>query len=187
MPTNEERRNVAKCLRGNPKDTIIPHKNGRNHGMGCHEAADRFWDICDRIKEAGKYDIAFSSTGVLADLIDPEPEPTFDEWLKDVKETCFANMEGCDEPEWSLFSTINDAIGLYLSGKSGYECRMIDYSIIYRGACSIEYDTVHLDYRCSECGEVFETGTYNSVNDDDEAFFKEFNHCPNCGRKVVKE
>lgn len=127
MPTNEERRNVAKCLRGNPKDTIIPHKNGRNHGMGCHEAADRFWDICDRIKEAGKYDIAFSSTSVLADLIEPEPEPTFDEWLKDVKETCFANMEGCDEPEWSLFSTINDAIGLYLSGKSGYECRMIDY------------------------------------------------------------
>lgn len=53
--------------------------------------------------------------------------------------------------------------------------------------CRIDYDHVHLDYVCSECGEVFETGTYNSVNDDDEAFLKDFKYCPNCGRKVVKE
>lgn len=43
--------------------------------MGCHEAADRFWNMCDRIKAAGNYDIAFSTTSVLADLIEPsEPK-----------------------------------------------------------------------------------------------------------------
>lgn len=39
--------------------------------MGCREAADRFWNMCDLIKEAGNYDIAFSTTSVLADLIEP--------------------------------------------------------------------------------------------------------------------
>ena len=57
-----------------------------------------------------------------------EQGQTFDEWLKDVKETCYANMECCDEPEWSLFSTINDAIELYRSGKSGYGCKAIDHT-----------------------------------------------------------
>lgn len=52
--------------------------------------------------------------------------------------------------------------------------------------CRIEYDTVHLDYVCSKCGEVFETGTYFSIDEDDNAFPKDFKHCPNCGRKVVK-
>ena len=75
MPTDEERREVARRLRGNPEDTLIPHRTGRHHGMGCHEAADRFWNMCDRIKEAGNYDIAFSTTSVLADLIEPsEPK-----------------------------------------------------------------------------------------------------------------
>lgn len=70
--TDEERREVARRLRGNPEDTLIPHRTGRHHGMGCHEAADRFWDMCDRIKAAGNYDIAFSTTSVLADLIEPQ-------------------------------------------------------------------------------------------------------------------
>ena len=39
--------------------------------MGCHEAANRFWDICERIKSAGDYDIAHSTCSVLADLIEP--------------------------------------------------------------------------------------------------------------------
>lgn len=52
--------------------------------------------------------------------------------------------------------------------------------------CRMEYDTVHLDYVCSKCGEIFETGTYFSVDDDDNAFPKDFKHCPNCGRKVMK-
>lgn len=72
MPTDDERREVARRLRGNPEDTLIPHRTSRHHGMGCREAADRFWNMCDRIKEAGNYDIAFSTTSVLADLIDPD-------------------------------------------------------------------------------------------------------------------
>lgn len=74
MPTDKDRREVARRLRGNPEDTLIPHKTGRHHGMGCREAADRFWNMCDRIKEAGNYDIAFSTTSVLADLIEPSDE-----------------------------------------------------------------------------------------------------------------
>lgn len=76
MPTDDKRREVARRLRGNAEDTLIPHRTGRHHGMGCHEAADRFWNMCDRIKEAGNYDIAFSTASVLADLIEPEPERT---------------------------------------------------------------------------------------------------------------
>lgn len=76
MTTDSERREAARRLRGNPEDTLIPHRTGRNHGMGCHEAADRFWNMCDRIKEAGNYDIAFSTTSVLADLIEPSASAT---------------------------------------------------------------------------------------------------------------
>lgn len=74
--TDGERREAARRLRGNPDDTLIPHKTGRHHGMGRNEAADRFWDMCDRIKAAGDYDIAFSTTSVLADLIEPQQERT---------------------------------------------------------------------------------------------------------------
>lgn len=71
MITDDKRREVAAKLRGNPEDTHIPHRTGRHYGMGCHEAADRFWNMCYRIREAGNYDIAFSTTSVLADLIEP--------------------------------------------------------------------------------------------------------------------
>ena len=76
MPTNEERREVAARLRGDPYDTLIPYRTGIHFGMGCHEAANRFWDMCERIKSAGDYDIAYSTRSVLADLIEPEPERT---------------------------------------------------------------------------------------------------------------
>ncbi len=33
--------------------------------------------------------------------------------VRELKEWAFANMEGCDEPEWTLFSTINDAVERY--------------------------------------------------------------------------
>ena len=76
MATNEERREVAARLRGDPYDTLIPYRTGIHFGMGCHEAANRFWDMCGRIKSAGDYDIAYSTRYVLADLIEPEPERT---------------------------------------------------------------------------------------------------------------
>ena len=69
--TDDERRLVAKRLRGDPCDTLIPCRTGVHFGMGCHEAANRFWDMCERIKSAGDYDIAHSTRSVLADLIEP--------------------------------------------------------------------------------------------------------------------
>ena len=69
--TDEERREVAERLRGDPCDTLIPYRTGIHFGMGCHEAANRFWDMCERIKSAGDYDIAHSTRSVLADLIEP--------------------------------------------------------------------------------------------------------------------
>ena len=74
MPTDDERREVARRLRGDPCDTLIPYRTGVHFGMGCHEAANRFWDICERIKSAGDYDIAHSTCSVLADLIEPAPK-----------------------------------------------------------------------------------------------------------------
>lgn len=71
MATDDERRRVAERLRGDPGDTPIPYRTGVHFGMGCHEAANRFWDICERIKSAGDYDIAYSTRSVLADLIEP--------------------------------------------------------------------------------------------------------------------
>ena len=73
--SDTERREVARRLRGDPCDTLIPYKTGIHFGMGCHEAANRFWDMCERIKSAGDYDIAYSTRSVLADLIEPsEPK-----------------------------------------------------------------------------------------------------------------
>lgn len=31
-------------------------------------------------------------------------------------------MEGCDEPEWTLYTTIHDAIARYKRGESGPTC-----------------------------------------------------------------
>lgn len=71
MVADTERREVARRLRGDPCDTLIPCRTGIHFGMGCHEAANRFWDMCERIKSAGDYDIAHSTRSVLADLIEP--------------------------------------------------------------------------------------------------------------------
>lgn len=75
MPTNDERREVARRLRGDPCGTFIPYRTGIHFGMGCHEAANRFWDMCERIKSAGDYDITYSTRSVLADLIEPSSCP----------------------------------------------------------------------------------------------------------------
>lgn len=52
----------------------------------------------------------------LADLI----EPSFD--LDTVQRVCFECMEGCDEPEWTLYTTVYDAIARYKRGESGPTC-----------------------------------------------------------------
>lgn len=51
----------------------------------------------------------------LADLI--EPTDGFD--LDTVQRVCFECMEGCDEPEWTLYTTVYEAIARYKRGESG--------------------------------------------------------------------
>lgn len=51
----------------------------------------------------------------LADLIDPPNG--FD--LDTVQRVCFECMKGCDEPEYTLYTTIYDAIARYKRGESG--------------------------------------------------------------------
>lgn len=70
-PTSDERREVASALRGNPNDTLIPQSRDGFEGMTYREAAYRFWDMCRRVRDAANVDIAYSTTSVLADLIDP--------------------------------------------------------------------------------------------------------------------
>ena len=51
----------------------------------------------------------------LADLIEPSNGFDFDT----VQRVCFERMEGCDEPEWTLYTSIYDAIARYKRGESG--------------------------------------------------------------------
>lgn len=87
--SDEKRRNVASALRGDPNDTLIPQSRDGFDGMTYHEAAFRFWDMCRRVRDASDVDIVYSTTSVLADLID---RPTcFDTESKDSKSfTCSA-------------------------------------------------------------------------------------------------
>lgn len=73
-PTSDERREVASALRGDPNDTLIPQSRNSFEGMTYREAAYRFWDMCRRVRDAANVDIAYSTTSVLADLIDPTCE-----------------------------------------------------------------------------------------------------------------
>lgn len=52
--------------------------------------------------------------------------------------------------------------------------------------CRMEYDTVHRDYVCTECGERYDSGTYTSVSDDDKYLLKPMRFCANCGARVVE-
>ena len=71
MVTSEERREVASALRGDPNDTFIPQSRVDFEVMTYREAAYRFWNMCRRVRSAADVDIAYSTTSVLADLIDP--------------------------------------------------------------------------------------------------------------------
>lgn len=76
-------------MRGDPNDTLIPQSRDGFDGMTFHEAAFRFWNMCRRVREASNVDIVYSTTSVLADLI--EPQTCFDTESKDSKSfTCSA-------------------------------------------------------------------------------------------------
>ncbi len=57
-------------MRGDPNDTLIPQSRDGFEGMTYHEAAFRFWNMCRRVRGASNVDIVYSTTSVLADLID---------------------------------------------------------------------------------------------------------------------
>lgn len=63
----------------------------------------------------------------------------------------------------------------------GWNCRRCERQ------CQIVYDNVHQDYYCSSCGEIFDTGMYESRDADDGFDYKSFLYCPNCGAKVEEE
>ena len=79
----------------------------------------------------------------LADLI--EPTDGFD--LDTVQRVCFECMEGCDEPEWTLYTTVYEAIARYKRGESGptYDRDALlaladEMTWCYEGAASAEGD-----------------------------------------------
>ncbi|MCI6273970.1 MAG: hypothetical protein MR611_04795 [Coriobacteriaceae bacterium] len=87
---SDERRDVARALRGDPTSTAIEQRRDGFELMTYHEAAYRFWDMCRRVRSATKADIANSTCSVLADLIDPtctyEPDETRAYWDEEDRE-----------------------------------------------------------------------------------------------------
>ena len=96
MISDKERRKVASALRGDPNDTLIPQSRDGFDGMTYHEAAFRFWNMCRRVRDVSDVDIVYSTTSVLADLID---RPTTGIRVNRHGRACCANC-GCDD--WCL-------------------------------------------------------------------------------------
>ena len=53
--------------------------------------------------------------------------------------------------------------------------------------CRMEYDPVHCDYVCTNCGEWHDTGMYDACDADDRIVFKPYRYCPECGARVEVE
>lgn len=107
MPTDDERREVARRLR---EYVDLPDDWWQETCAEFYVEKCVFGNV-DRHSEAELFTR-------LADLI--EPTDGFD--LDTVQRVCFECMEGCDEPEWTLYTTIHDAIARYKRGESGPAC-----------------------------------------------------------------
>lgn len=105
MPTDTERREAARRLR--------KLRSGWSSGE-CYYTIINALGLPDTSREDG----GAALYARLADLI--EPTDGFD--LDTVQRVCFECMEGCDEPEWTLYTTIHDAIARYKRGESGLTC-----------------------------------------------------------------
>ena len=187
MPTNEERREVAARLRGGPYDTIIPYRTGIHFGMGCHEAANRFWDMCERIKSAGDYDIAYSTRYILADLI--EPDYTNEEIgyfvLPKPKDPIICEYNSVDG---SVYDIINEnAREWQRQIEEDIQQRLFE---TFRKTCT----NVGEQMTCSECGAHVYGGIYEHsfVDENGKRIYTsankpKWNYCPNCGAKVVEK
>ena len=116
--TDTDRREVAARLRGDPCDTLIPYRTGIHFGMGCHEAANRFWDMCERIKSAGDYDIAYSTRSVLADLIEP---PTQCPYYHSDRHHCSAYDDVVDREALLALAKVLHDMGEHYGDHNRYE------------------------------------------------------------------
>lgn len=185
MPTNEERREIARRLRGDPYNTIIPYRTGIHFGMGCHEAANRFWDICERIRSAGDYDIAYSTRSVLADLIEPDYTSEESEYFilpkpKDPLICQYSSVDG------SVYDIINENVREWQ--------KQIDKDIqqrlfeTFRKTCH-DTDRMGDAIKCSECGEVTRETLYWVDVDEAGRTVKRRRplFCARCGAKVISD
>ena len=108
--TDDERREVARRLRGLEACELD------GEFIDCGEVEDALGLVSD----GGAW---YEAEGVmrLADLI--EPTDGFD--LDTVARVCFECLEGCDEPEYTLYDTILTAITCYKHGESGLPLEML--------------------------------------------------------------
>lgn len=98
MISNKERTQIGKFLQEMSKKGF--DFNGKNIAMAIDANCAFDKECWDR----------------LACLIIPENKIDLDE----IQKICCDGMECCDEPEWSLYSTIFDAIAKYKRGESYY-------------------------------------------------------------------
>ena len=90
-------------MRGDPRDTLIPQSRDGFEGMTYHEAAYRFWNMCRRVRDAADVDIAYSTTSVLADLIDPTCH-AIEKGHPDEHHVCY----GCNVCSFGWYESVND-------------------------------------------------------------------------------
>lgn len=100
MPTNDELREVAARLR------VLDYSDLKESLICAYLDALGIEGYADWVGIAHR----------LADLI--EPSGGFD--IDAVYQFCFDCLEGCDEPEWSLYNTVMSAICAYKKGEGGY-------------------------------------------------------------------
>lgn len=110
MPTDDERREVARRLREFAKDKWSLTVGGNSSTIR--------YAISDIVFGDKKYHSGVDLLDRLADLI--EPVDGFD--LDTVQRVCLERMDGCDEPEWTLYTTVYGAIARYKRGDSGPSC-----------------------------------------------------------------
>lgn len=88
---------------------------------------------------------------LLADLI--EPSDGFD--LDAIQRACFEGMEGSDEPEWTLYTTIYDAICRYKRGESGMpDAGACDRNVLLALADEVERDAEIQRHREKDGGKA---------------------------------
>lgn len=125
--TDDERRRVAAALR-EYASFDCEDEDEEECLVDCADWGERVLNLL------GCGDTEGECYAALADLI--EPTDGFD--LDTVQRVCFECMEGCDEPEWTLYTTIYDAIARYKRGESGPTC---DHDALLALADELEEET----------------------------------------------